>query len=121
MDIARSRRCSHYSSSTRLTGNLDRIDLRFTQMTFFLSNELTSPWVPLVTFGNTTLDHAFLNVLKLYDVARRHLLSCGPSLDPQSRTIFPNLVREKPTLLARGASGPIKGALDLAEYFVSYN
>lgn len=68
-----------------------------------------------MTFGNTTLDNAFLNVLKVYNVARRHLLSCGP----ESQGIFPNLVREKRTLLARGASAPLEGGLHLAEYFVS--
>jgi hypothetical protein len=71
-----------------------------------------------VTFGNTTLEHAFLNVLKVYDVARRHLLSCGGP-ESEGQDVYPNLVREKRTLLARGASGPLQGGLHLAEYFVS--
>jgi len=70
----------------------------------------------LVTFGNTTIDHAFDNVLKVYDVARGHILSRG---GPDPHTIYPNLFREKPTLVARGATGPIEGGVDVAEYFVS--
>lgn len=61
--------------------------------------------------GNTTLEHAFSNVLKLYAIARRQA-------ELTSRDVFPNLHRPSPTSLARGAAGPIEGSLDLAEYFV---
>lgn len=71
-----------------------------------------------VTFGNTALDRAFLNVLKIYNVARQHLVSHTGANDHKD-AIFPNLTKTTPTLLARGAAGPIQGALDLAEYFVS--
>ncbi|KAF8311633.1 nucleoside hydrolase [Clavulina sp. PMI_390] len=84
---------------------------------------LASPEISIelisVTFGNTVVDRAFLNVLKVYNVARKHLAQTLQSAT--SRSVFPNLTKDTPTILAKGAARPIEGSLDLAEYFHGFD
>ncbi|CUA68492.1 hypothetical protein RSOLAG22IIIB_03529 [Rhizoctonia solani] len=63
-----------------------------------------------VTFGNTELEYAYTNVLKVYQLISDHLQRC-----PEDRLKFPNL-KSKPKL-CRGASGPLSGVPHLAKYF----
>ncbi|EJD43942.1 nucleoside hydrolase [Auricularia subglabra TFB-10046 SS5] len=77
---------------------------------------LASPDVQLeaitVTFGNTDLDHAYNNVLKIYDAVQRHC-----DRHPEDARRFEHLSARPRAMLSRGASGPIEGSLELAEYF----
>ncbi|CAE6459232.1 unnamed protein product [Rhizoctonia solani] len=63
-----------------------------------------------VTFGNTDLEHAYTNVLKVYQLVLDHLERC-----PDDRSRFPNL--KSRTKLCAGATGPLSGVPHLAEYF----
>ena len=63
--------------------------------------------------GNTSREPALVNVLKIYHVLRTHV-----NARPDLVSRFPNLHGSKKTRVARGASGPLEGSLDLAEYFV---
>ncbi|EJT98988.1 nucleoside hydrolase [Dacryopinax primogenitus] len=75
---------------------------------------LASPEIRLeaitVTFGNSTLQNTFSNVLKVYGLVQQHILE-----HPHDATRFPNYAR--PTVLAKGRAGPIAGELHIAEYF----
>ncbi|KAH7090866.1 nucleoside hydrolase [Auriculariales sp. MPI-PUGE-AT-0066] len=77
---------------------------------------LASPEISIeaitVCFGNTTVDHAYDNVLKVYEVVRRHCAS-----HPEDAHRFQHLSHAKKTMLAKGAKGPFEGKLELAEYF----
>ncbi|KDQ15052.1 hypothetical protein BOTBODRAFT_109252, partial [Botryobasidium botryosum FD-172 SS1] len=75
---------------------------------------LTSPEIELAAittvFGNTAIDRVHINVLKVYQVLRKHL-----EANPVDKPKCPNL--NKGTIFARGAAGPLEGELGLAEYF----
>ncbi|KZO99659.1 nucleoside hydrolase [Calocera viscosa TUFC12733] len=78
---------------------------------------LASPEISLeaitVTFGNSTLEHTFNNVLKVYAMVQQHLEE-----HPNDSERFPNYARSgQTTILAKGRAGPIAGELNLAEYF----
>lgn len=61
--------------------------------------------------GNTELDKAHTNIFKVYQLTHKHL-----EAHPEDTHRFPNL-KNRP-ILAKGAAGPLEGALNLAEYFV---
>ncbi|KAJ1307775.1 hypothetical protein OPQ81_001862 [Rhizoctonia solani] len=63
-----------------------------------------------VTFGNTELQHAYTNVLKVYQLVLDHL-----ERYPNDRNRFPNL-KSRPKLCS-GATGPLSGIPHLAKYF----
>ncbi|KAF8321440.1 putative hydrolase [Cantharellus anzutake] len=77
---------------------------------------LSSPEVSIevisVCFGNTTVDKASLNIQKLYHVLDRHIAQ-----HPGEKNRFAGLQTTTKTKLVKGASGPLEGTLDLAEYF----
>ncbi|KAF9518893.1 hypothetical protein BS47DRAFT_1413108 [Hydnum rufescens UP504] len=77
---------------------------------------LASPEVELelisVTFGNTSRDQAVTNILKVFHIMGTHLMG-----NPQLVSQFPNSRRTEKTRVARGASGPLEGSLNLAAYF----
>ncbi|KDQ17407.1 hypothetical protein BOTBODRAFT_144237 [Botryobasidium botryosum FD-172 SS1] len=77
---------------------------------------LASPEIELAAittiFGNTTIDHVYTNVLKIYQIVQRYL-----DANPEDMPRFPNLSREPRTILARGAARPLAGELGLAEYY----
>lgn len=63
-----------------------------------------------VTFGNTTLQKAYTNVLKVYQLVSDHL-----ERYPEDRNRFPNL-DSRPTVCL-GAATPLSGEAHLADYF----
>jgi len=65
--------------------------------------------------GNTTVDKAHANILKLYQLIHKHI-EAHPE-DTKRFINFPTHSGVKP-IYAKGANGPLKGSLNLAEYFV---
>lgn len=63
-------------------------------------------------FGNTSLDNAYNNILKIYGVLDRHVTEHDPEMER-----FPALKQSKKPLLIRGADGPIAGPAHSAAYF----
>ena len=63
-------------------------------------------------FGNTSLDNAYNNILKIYGVLDRHVTEYDPEMDR-----FPALRQKKKALLIRGAAGPLDGPGHSAAYF----
>lgn len=63
-------------------------------------------------FGNTSLDNAYNNILKIYGVLDRHVTEHDPEMER-----FPALKQEKKPLLIRGAAGPLDGPGHSAAYF----
>ncbi|KAG9016072.1 hypothetical protein FRB93_011546 [Tulasnella sp. JGI-2019a] len=79
---------------------------------------LASPEVHIeaitITFGNTILPKAYNNIFKVYQIIQRHI-----DAFPNDASRFPNFKQgtgHRP-IFARGADGPIKGVMNLAEYF----
>ncbi|EJD03116.1 nucleoside hydrolase [Fomitiporia mediterranea MF3/22] len=64
----------------------------------------------IVSFGNTDVDASYDNILKLYDTLARHFEKF-----PKDEERFPHF-KSRP-FLARGAAGPLEGALHSAQYF----
>lgn len=70
----------------------------------------------LIRIGNTVLLKASENILKVYQIAQKQI-----DAFPDDASRFPNFKQgsgHRP-IYARGAAGPIEGAMNLAEYFVS--
>lgn len=63
-------------------------------------------------FGNTSLDNAYNNILKIYGVLDRHVQDHDPEMER-----FPALKQAKKPLLIRGADGPLAGPAHSAAYF----
>lgn len=65
--------------------------------------------------GNTTVEKAYNNTFKVYQVIQTHL-----DAHPEDAHRFPNFRKDghRP-LYAKGAQGPLHGQMNLAEYFVS--
>ncbi|KAG8929238.1 hypothetical protein FRC01_004640 [Tulasnella sp. 417] len=63
--------------------------------------------------GNTTVDKAYNNTFKVYQVIQTHL-----DAHPEDVRRFPNFRKDghKP-FYAKGAQGPLQGQMNLAEYF----
>ncbi|KAI0081341.1 nucleoside hydrolase [Panus rudis PR-1116 ss-1] len=66
----------------------------------------------IVSYGNTDADASYLNVLKIYEILRRHLAKY-----PEEKKYWPNFAQQRKTVLARGANGPLQGELHSAQYF----
>ncbi|KAI0093232.1 nucleoside hydrolase [Irpex rosettiformis] len=66
----------------------------------------------IITFGNTDLEAAHLNILRLSQVLSRHF-----QVDSDSSTRFFNFTRDKKIILAKGADRPLEGDLHSAQYF----
>ncbi|CAD6577837.1 MAG: hypothetical protein CYPHOPRED_000385 [Cyphobasidiales sp. Tagirdzhanova-0007] len=81
---------------------------------------LTAPKLDVVAyipqFGNTDVDAAYRNILKLYGVMDAHLKAC-----PEEIERFPAFKRhiqaKRKPLLVKGAAGPVSGAVHTAKYF----
>lgn len=63
-------------------------------------------------FGNTSLDNAYNNILKIYGVLDRHVTEHDPEMHR-----FPALKQSKKPLLIKGAPGPLAGPGHSAAYF----
>ncbi|KAI0344690.1 nucleoside hydrolase [Trametopsis cervina] len=66
----------------------------------------------IVTFGNTDVDAAYLNILRLYNV----LLRQSQSAQGAGKR-FPSFSQRTPIILAKGADQPLKGDQHSAQYF----
>ncbi|EKM54529.1 uncharacterized protein PHACADRAFT_210325 [Phanerochaete carnosa HHB-10118-sp] len=66
----------------------------------------------IVTFGNTDVEAAYLNILRLHKA-----LALQFEQDPKSRARFSNFTPGSQIILAKGANGPLEGELLSAEYF----
>ncbi|KAH8119254.1 nucleoside hydrolase [Phellopilus nigrolimitatus] len=64
----------------------------------------------IVSFGNTDINASYDNILKLYNTLAQHF-----DKFPDDRKRFPN--SDSRPFLARGAHGPLEGALQNAEFF----
>ncbi|KAG8886693.1 hypothetical protein FRB98_001097 [Tulasnella sp. 332] len=64
--------------------------------------------------GNTILPKAYNNILKVYQMIQKHI-----DAFPDDASRFPNFKQASGyrPIYSRGAAGPIKGAMNLAEYF----
>lgn len=69
-----------------------------------------------LTFGNTTLDHAYANVLRTGAVLSKHM--ADPRVSNASKQKFRNFSPSRdPILVASGASKPLGGKMFTASYF----
>lgn len=68
----------------------------------------------IMTVGNTVLPKATNNILKVYQLIQKHI-----DAYPGDAAKFPNFKQAKRPIFAKGAAGPLRGRMDLAEYFVS--
>ncbi|KAI0683230.1 nucleoside hydrolase [Cytidiella melzeri] len=66
----------------------------------------------IITFGNTDVEAAHLNILRLSQVLSRTF-----EADKDSERRFPNFSTERKIILARGADHPLEGDLHSAQYF----
>lgn len=69
-----------------------------------------------LTFGNTTLDHAYANVLRTGAVLQRHLADASTSEAVKQR--YRNFrAGAEPILIASGSTQPLEGKMFTASYF----
>ncbi|KAI0733170.1 hypothetical protein C8Q72DRAFT_45957 [Fomitopsis betulina] len=58
----------------------------------------------IVSYGNTSLEASYLNIIKMYYALMKHLEQY-----PEQRHRFPGLETGRKVILTRGCSGPIAG------------
>ncbi|TFK25530.1 nucleoside hydrolase [Coprinopsis marcescibilis] len=66
----------------------------------------------VVSFGNTDLEHSYLNIYKAYQAVARHIEAF-----PEEASRFPNFKPQRLPLVIRGCDGPLQGELHSAQYF----